>query len=104
MKEKTKIALVLGSGGARGLAHIGVLKVLEKTNTPINIIIGTSIGAFVGAFYATGMKPSKMEELALTADKKFVAKMLLPSISTSGFLDGEQIRKYLYKQFGDTKI
>lgn len=104
MQEKSKIALVLGSGGARGLAHIGVLKILEKYNIPIHLIVGTSIGAFVGAFYAAGIKLSIMEELALSTDKKFVAKMLLPSISTSGFIDGEQIKNYLKIYLGEKKI
>jgi len=47
-----KIGLVLGGGGARGLAHIGVLKVLEKNNIPVHVITGTSMGALIGALYA----------------------------------------------------
>ena len=48
-KEKLKVGLALGGGGARGLAHIGVLKVLEKENIPIDLITGTSMGAIIGA-------------------------------------------------------
>lgn len=99
-----KIGLVLGSGGARGLAHIGVLKILEKNNIRANMIVGTSIGAFVGAFYSAGTSISEMERLSLSIDKKFIAKMLIPSISTSGFFDVEQIREYLNMFFGDIKI
>lgn len=51
MRHRLKIGLVLGGGGARGLAHIGVLKVLEREGTPIDLIVGTSMGALVGAAY-----------------------------------------------------
>ncbi len=50
-----KVGLALGSGAARGLAHIGVLKVLEEAKIPIDIITGTSMGAFIGAMYAAGV-------------------------------------------------
>ena len=55
MRQRPKIGLVFGGGGARGIAHIGVLKVLEKEKIPIDLIVGTSIGALVGAAYA--LKP-----------------------------------------------
>ena len=51
------IGLALGGGFARGLAHIGVLKVLEEENIPINFIAGTSVGALIGAVYASGVCP-----------------------------------------------
>lgn len=50
--KRPKIGLALGSGGPRGLAHIGVIKVLEQNNIPIDYIAGTSIGAVIGGFYA----------------------------------------------------
>ncbi|MFC1663468.1 patatin-like phospholipase family protein [Patescibacteria group bacterium] len=61
----SKIGLVLSGGGTRGLAHIGVLRVLDKLNIKISAIAGTSIGALVGAFYAAGISTEKMEEFAL---------------------------------------
>ena len=60
---RPRIALVLAGGGARGGAHIGVLKVLEEQRIPIDIIVGTSAGSIVGAAYASGMP------LALTKKK-----------------------------------
>jgi NTE family protein len=60
MKRK-RIGLALGGGGARGFAHIGILRVLEEENIPIDIIVGTSSGALVGACYASGIDPDKME-------------------------------------------
>jgi len=52
VKSKLKIGLALGGGGARGLAHIGVLKVLERENIPVDFIAGTSMGAIIGGVYA----------------------------------------------------
>lgn len=57
------VALVLGGGGARGGAHVGVLKQLEAQQIPVDIIVGTSIGAFVGGLYAQGHSPEEIEQL-----------------------------------------
>lgn len=58
------IGLALGGGGARGFAHIGVLKVLEEESIPIDIITGTSVGALIGGAYASGITPGKLIEMA----------------------------------------
>lgn len=60
--KRKRIGLALGGGGARGLAHIGVLKVLERDAVPIHLIVGTSAGAIVGAAYASGMGPHELEK------------------------------------------
>jgi NTE family protein len=63
--EAPRIGLILGGGGARGAAHVGVLKVLEEYGVPVHAIAGTSMGAIVGALYATGLTPAELEaELA----------------------------------------
>ncbi|MEA3471507.1 MAG: patatin-like phospholipase family protein [Thermodesulfobacteriota bacterium] len=62
-RKKKKIGLALGGGGARGFAHIGVLRVLEEESIPVDIIVGTSSGALVGASYASGIGPDKLEEI-----------------------------------------
>ncbi|WP_439135735.1 patatin-like phospholipase family protein [Pseudomaricurvus sp.] len=62
------IALVLGGGGARGSAHVGVLKALEEHNVPIDMVVGTSMGAFVGGLYASGKSPEQIQELFESAD------------------------------------
>ena len=59
------LALVLGSGGPRGFAHIGVLKVLEENGIRPDLIVGSSVGAMVGAIYASGMKAPALEKVAL---------------------------------------
>ena len=58
-----RIGLVLSGGGARGIAHIGVLKVLEEMRVPIHCIAGTSMGAIVGGLYAAGSSPEELEKL-----------------------------------------
>ena len=63
MQQRPKIALVLSGGGARGGAHIGVLKALQELRVPIDEIAGTSIGAVVGGFYVSGMTVQDMEQL-----------------------------------------
>ncbi|MGF1923591.1 MAG: patatin-like phospholipase family protein [Bacteroidia bacterium] len=63
-----KVGLVLSGGGAKGLAHIGVLKALEENNIPIDYITGTSMGAIVGAMYAAGYSPKQIEKIALSSD------------------------------------
>jgi len=60
--RRKRIGLALGGGGARGMAHIGVLKVLESESIPIDLIVGTSIGALVGGAYASGLGPYQLEK------------------------------------------
>jgi NTE family protein len=66
--QRPRIGLVLGGGGARGGAHIGVLKELERMRIPIDAIAGTSMGAIVGGLYATGMSASELESLLGSLD------------------------------------
>ena len=63
-----KVGLVLSGGGARGAAHIGVIKALEENNIPIDYITGTSIGAIVGSLYAMGYSPDEMLEMILSEE------------------------------------
>lgn len=97
MKEKRtpKIGLALGSGGARGLAHIGVLKVLEENNIPINLIAGSSIGALVGGFYAAGISVKDIEKIALDANWKQMFSLVDLSFSKSGLVEGEKVKKFI---------
>ena len=68
VRARPKIGLVLSGGGARGIAHIGVLKVLQELRVPVDYIAGTSMGSIVGGSYALGMSPQEMEERVLAAD------------------------------------
>ncbi|MEX0975532.1 MAG: patatin-like phospholipase family protein [Woeseia sp.] len=66
--ERPRIGLVLGGGGARGAAHIGVLRELERLRVPVDAIAGTSMGAIIGGLYASGMTPDELEELVKSLD------------------------------------
>ncbi len=65
---RPRIGLVLGGGGARGAAHVGVLKVLEEMNIPVDVIAGTSMGSIVGGLYAMGMSPAEIQREMLAMD------------------------------------
>jgi len=67
-QERPKIALVLSGGGARGGAHVGVLKVLEQNHIPIDMIVGTSMGSFMGGMYAAGNSPQEIEDMLVKTD------------------------------------
>jgi len=68
LQEEPKLVLVLSGGGARGVAHIGVLKVLEELQVVPDMIVGTSIGSIVGGLYAAGWSPEEIEEFVLEID------------------------------------
>jgi len=89
------IGLALGSGAARGLAHIGVLKVLEAEGIPIGCIAGTSIGALIGALYAAGVPLARMEEVARNVDWQQMAGLIDPIIPTSGLIDGKKVAQFI---------
>lgn len=67
-EQRKKVALVLGGGGAKGVAHIGVIKVLEEAGIPIDMIAGTSMGAIVGGLYAIGYSPEEIESMVRNQD------------------------------------
>ena len=77
-RGRPKICLVLSGGGARGAAHIGVLKVLEAYRVPVDCIAGTSMGALVGAGYATGMSVAEMEDIISQISTEALFKERLP--------------------------
>jgi len=67
-QQRPKIALVLSGGGARGAAHVGVLKILEANHIPIDMVIGTSMGSFMGGLYASGYTPQEIEAMLLSTN------------------------------------
>ena len=67
-QARPRIGLVLGGGGAKGGAHIGVIKVLEEMRIPVDCIAGTSMGAIVGAAYATGLSADELESVVTAVD------------------------------------
>lgn len=96
-----KIGLALGSGSARGLTHIGVLKALEEKNIKIDYISGSSIGALIGGAYAMGMSVAEIEDIALQTDWKLMARLMSPTFSMSALLNDSYLREFLSTYFKD---
>ncbi|KAB8437364.1 hypothetical protein FH972_025044 [Carpinus fangiana] len=101
------VGLVLGGGGARGIAHIGIIRALEEAGIPIDIIGGTSIGAFVGALYAWDADMVPMYGRA----KKFAGRMasmwrfaLDLTYPTASYTTGHEFNRGIYKTFGTAQI
>ena len=97
------IGLVLSSGGARGLAHIGVLEELVRAGLVIDRVGGCSMGAYVGAMFAMGMSPAEIHE---RCRQEFVARRPLGDygVPSHSLLRGERARAMLVRTFGDTTI
>jgi len=90
-----KVGLALGSGVARGLAHIGVLEVLEREGIPIDMISGTSMGAIIGAAYASSKSARQIKEFALDLGWKKMLPLLDLTAPKTGFTGGRRIKKRL---------
>ncbi len=110
MPKRPKIGLALGGGGARGIAHVGVLKILEKHEIIPDYICGVSMGSVIGALYASGMKVKRIEEEAISFNKKkAIAKLLDMSNPLKSIIKGAKVHNYLKnlvdnKKFKDTDI
>ncbi len=96
-----KTGCALGGGGARGLSHIGVLKVLEQHGLAPQVVAGTSIGALVGALYAGGLRASDIEEVALKVDWRRMARLADVTLPFSGLLQGKRIASLVRSILGD---
>lgn len=102
MKKKT-VSLVLGSGGARGLAHIGVIEWLDEHGYDIQSISGSSMGALIGGIYATG-KLHVYRDWAMQLEKMDVLRLLDFSFGAGGLIKGERVINVLRDQIGRHQI
>lgn len=103
--SRRKIGLALGGGGARGLAHIGVLKVFAREGIPIDVVAGTSMGGIIGAALAAGASISDMETEALKVRRRREQiKLVDPKLSGSGLLKGSRVYQYLSSLLGEELI
>jgi len=96
-----KLGYALGGGAARGLSHIGVLKVLDEHGIVPDIIAGTSIGAIIGALYAGGYKPREIEQLVLGLNWKKLIYLVDMTLPLSGLLHGKRAVSLLRSILGD---
>src|SRR5947199_3372792 len=88
------IGLALGGGFARGIVHVGVLKVLEEENIPVRFIAGTSVGALIGAAYCSGVSPAELEGIASRVRFRDLARWTL---SRYGFATNQRMIGFLSK-------
>lgn len=99
-----KIGLVLSSGAARGIAHIGVISVLEREKIPIDAIAGTSIGAIIGGLYASGMNSQDIAEAVISINRRRMYSFFDFSISNQGFIRGTKVSEWLTSIIGNLKF
>jgi len=107
---RKKIGLALGSGSARGLAHIGVLRVLKEENIPIDMIAGTSIGAVIGSLYALRRNVTRIENIADSIDWTRLLSLVDLTLPKTGLIRGQRISTWAKSiigrdiQFSDLEI
>lgn len=99
--KPAKVAVVLGAGAAKGFAHIGVLKVLESNKIPVQMIVGTSAGSFVGSLYAYGFSAFELQKLSFALEKDDIVDLTIPD---NGFIKGEKLEGYVNYILRNTPI
>ena len=102
-KKIPKLGLALGGGAARGFAHIGVIQVLEENGIKPDLVVGTSAGSLVAAFYASGKTGAQLQWLADTMDESQLTDWTIPFMSR-GMLRGEALGRYVNSQLNGAKI
>jgi NTE family protein len=95
---RRKVGLALGGGAVRGFAHVGVLRVLELAEIPVDCIAGTSVGSVVGALYAAGLHSDGLLQLALSFRWSQVVRLVWPS---QGLVSFSKLEAYLSRVVGD---
>ena len=107
-KDNIKVGVALGGGGARGLAHIGVLKAFEEEDIPVGAIAGTSVGALIGSLYAAGITTSQMEQMSQdigwSSLTNYSRYSMVKLILTEQKMSTEKMEIYLRKQMDDTRF
>ncbi|WP_201575393.1 patatin-like phospholipase family protein [Psychrobacter immobilis] len=99
--DAPKVALVLGGGGAKGFAHVGVIKALEANGIKPTLVVGTSVGSLVGSLYASGYTPAQLERLALTTTDSELTDFTL---SNQGFIEGIKLKNFINTKVGGRPI
>jgi NTE family protein len=102
--NRKKVGLALGSGAARGLAHIGVLRVLEREGIPVDMITGSSIGAFVGALYAQGRKADEILEIARDIGTRRLSYLVDVGFPKTGLVKGKKLEDKLAQLYNDAEF
>lgn len=98
---RKKIGFALGSGSARGLAHIGVLKVLKEAGISIDCVAGSSIGAIIGGMFSAGMKPEEIENIANSMNILKLVSLADVTLPNTAILNGNRVEKFIREKVGN---
>lgn len=98
---RKKLGLALGSGGSRGVAHVGFLQALEESGIKADFVTGCSMGSIVGACYCAGVSPAQMKEAALSLKLSRIASLNIAPITSNGLLKMNKARKLLEDMIGN---
>jgi NTE family protein len=99
--KPARIAVVLGAGASKGFAHVGVLKVLEMNRVPVHMVVGTSVGSFVGSLYACGFDAFTLQKMALVLERDDLVDLVLPK---NGFVEGKKLENWVNRTVRNTPI
>ena len=103
-KSRPKVGLALGGGAARGIAHIGVIEVLEREGIPIDMIAGTSAGALVGALYAREKDAVLMKKQAMALDWVAMTSLVDFTLPKNGFISGKRLTSLMRRFIGEVNF
>lgn len=102
MEPRPRIALVLGSGGPRGYAHIGVMRVLEEAGIEVDLVVGTSVGSLLGAFWAEGKSATQID--ALSTEGGPLTLFDVSPFADRGWIRGQRLQDYVNTRLGHRTI
>ena len=103
VKRAPKLGLALGGGAARGFAHVGVIQVLEEAGIKPDLVVGTSAGSVVAAFYASGKDGAQLQKAAETMEEATITDWTVPLLGR-GMMRGDGLARYVNKQTGNRRI
>jgi NTE family protein len=99
------VALVLGGGGARGFAHVGVIRVLEDAGVPVELIVGSSVGSLIGAFYAGPTNSHALERIARGLERDDIFDFALaPALFGTGLASGDRLERFVREHLAVDRI
>jgi NTE family protein len=99
---KPRVALVLGSGGPRGYAHIGVIKVLEEAGVQVDLVVGSSVGSLLGAFWAAGYNAAQLDAAARSGGPLTLFDLSL--FADRGWIHGQRLQDYVNGRLGNASL
>jgi len=103
VKKVPRLGLALGGGAARGFAHVGVLQVLEEAGIKADLVVGTSAGSLVAAFYASGKTGAQLQRVADTMEEVTITDWTVPLLGR-GMMRGDALSRYVNQQTGGRRI